>query len=289
MVQIRSSGSSPTGLHRASLWAAPWCQSPVRLNKVLHRQLKEVQTCEIAAVVHSPLSGSKVLPGGFKPALLAPVSLPSSSESPASAFTAVAVLRSPMVLLFPLEPCSIQRFISAMHGPELGAPWSTLCPGRTLGGCGKAAWLGDSKLAAVLTRKSDSLFQYEVVCWQIFWRSKTFLEMFTTLAINPNDVFLVVFFSVSLPFPFLHWHYLWNWFLHLVPTFAIPPVRVDCKHCSPCPAGCILKAFLLSARVCAGVCWPKVKTSGFTLKDTIWTWFGVWQIVTLFMGTLWVG
>lgn len=69
-----------------------------------------------------------------------------------------APLRSPMVLLFPLEPCCIQCSISALRGPGLGAPWSALCSGRMLG-CGKdAAWLGDSKLAAVLIRKSDSLF-----------------------------------------------------------------------------------------------------------------------------------
>lgn len=49
--------------------------------------VKEVQTCKIAVFVHSPLSGSRVHPVGFKPALLAPISLPSSNWSPGSALT----------------------------------------------------------------------------------------------------------------------------------------------------------------------------------------------------------
>lgn len=48
--------------------------------------VKEVQTCGIGAIVHSPLSASRVRPVGFKPALLAPVSH-SSSWSPGSALT----------------------------------------------------------------------------------------------------------------------------------------------------------------------------------------------------------
>lgn len=126
--------------------------------------VKEVQTCEIAATVHSPLSGSKVLAVGFKPALLAPVRLPSSSESPPSALNVMAhpwcfsSLWSPAVFSVPSLPCMAQNWV--LSGPS--------CAQAEHWGYGKAAWLGDSKLVAVLVRKSDSLFQYTVVCWQSF-------------------------------------------------------------------------------------------------------------------------